>query len=285
MTEVRVLFFCSVVIFLLFLAAGCGKQKTDAVARSYDKYLYTSDLHDVVPSGVSGNDSVQLVTAYIEQWLRQQALLHQAQRNINVNNKEQLERQVEEYRNGLIIYEYEQALISQKLDTVVTLEEINAYYDTRKEMFALKQPILKVSYIRLKRDAPELDRVRRLFLSTEIKDQDLLEEYCAVYASQYELHNRDWHYVDELQNKIPILRISEDSYSKTGRIFEIIENNELYLIILHDSKFSDARSPLSMEQENIRNLILNKRKIDLIARMQKSIVDDARNKNHIEIYN
>ncbi|WP_257957528.1 hypothetical protein [Parapedobacter tibetensis] len=254
------------------------------MARSYDAFLYPEDLQGVVPIGITGDDSTQLAQAYIEQWLRQQALLYHAQRNININT-ERLDRQVEEYKNGLIVYEYEQALVSQKLDTVVTDEEIGEYYGTRKELFLLKQPILKVSYIKLRPDAPELDRVQRWFLSTDFKDQDLLEKYCSMYSPQYVLYDTSWHYVNELVNKIPLSRIGEDNYGQTGRIFEIIENNELYLIILHDSKFRDTRSPLSLVHDNIRNLILNKRKIDLIAQMQKSIVDDARKKNNIEIYN
>ncbi|MGK6349928.1 hypothetical protein [Parapedobacter sp. DT-150] len=271
-------------VILTFLFAACHPEKPKPVARSFDRYLYPEDLQGVVPAGVKGDDSIQLARAYIEQWLQQQALLHHAQRNVNMNT-EHLEKQVEAYKNGLIVYEYEQGLVSQKLDTVVTDEEIKAYYDSRQELFVLKQPILKTSYIRLKPDAPEQERVKRWFLSEDLKERDLLEKYCSMYASQYALYDTTWHYVDELVNKIPLSKISEDDYRQIGRIFEIIENNELYLIILHDSKFRDSRSPLSLVQRSIRNLILNKRKIDLIDQMQKSIVADARDKNNIEIYN
>src|SRR5690606_21190864 len=270
--------------FLVVLFGACHAGKPKPVARSYDKYLYPDDLLDVVPSGVTGADSAQLVQAYIEQWLRQQALLHHAQRNVNINS-ERLDRQVEEYKNGLIVYEYEQALVSQKLDTVVTREEINDYYNSRTELFVLKQPIFRLSYIKLRTDAPELERVKRWLLSTDFQDRDLLEKYCAVYALQYELQDTEWHYATALVNYLPFARIGEENYDKTGRIFEIIENNELYLIILHESRFADSRSPLSLEYDNIRNLILNRRKIDLIAQMQKYIMDDARKKNNIEIYN
>ncbi|SEL69639.1 peptidylprolyl isomerase [Parapedobacter koreensis] len=273
-----------VIILLTSLFVSCQRGKPVPVARSFDQYLFPEDLQGVVPNGVTGDDSIQLVRAYIEQWTRQQALLHHAQRNVSMNT-ERLQRQVEEYQNGLIVYEYEQALINQKLDTLVSDEEISAYYDSREELFTLKQPILKTSYIRLKRDAPELDRVKRLFQSTDFEEQDLLEKYCAMYASQYALHDTAWYYVNDLIRKFPIAKINEDDYGKTGRIFEIIENNELYLIILQDSKFRDTRSPLSLVQNNIRNLILNKRKIDLIDQMQRRIMDDAREKNNIEIYN
>ncbi|MFC3196406.1 hypothetical protein ACFOET_02145 [Parapedobacter deserti] len=277
-------FILVIAIAFTSLFISCDRGKPKPVARSFDQYLYPEDLQGVVPNGVTGDDSVQLVRAYIEQWSRQQALLHYARRNMNTN-PEHLERRVEEYKNGLIIYEYEQALVNQKLDTVVSDDEVRTYYESRKELFMLKQPILKLSYIRLKKDAPELDRVKRWFLSTDFKEQDLLEKYCSMYALQYALRDTAWYYADDLIKKVPLSRVGEDNYGQIGRIFEIIENNELYLIILHDSKFRDTRSPLSLAQSNIRNLILNKRKIELIDQMQRSIVDDARRKNNIEIFN
>src|SRR5690606_13268630 len=108
--------------------AGCKQRDEEAVARSYDTYLYRKDLAGIVPEGVTGEDSIRLARAYIDQWLRQQAVLVQAQRNVKANS-EHIEKQVEAYRDGLIVYEYEQALISQKLDTVVTKQAISNYYD------------------------------------------------------------------------------------------------------------------------------------------------------------
>ncbi|WP_353186350.1 peptidylprolyl isomerase [Parapedobacter lycopersici] len=284
MGKINTCFLMGFAAVLAIALESCHRGKSQPVARSYDAYLYPEGLQGVVPPGVTGNDSIQLAHAYIEQWIRQQALLHHAQRNVNINS-ERLERQVTEYRNGLIVYEYEQALVSQKLDTVVTDGEIQAYYKAREALFTLKQPIFKMTYVKLKPDAPELDRVKRWFLSADFEDRDLLEKYCAVYALDYQLQDTGWHYASELANRVPFARINEGDYGKTGRIFEIIENNELYLIILHDSRFGDDRSPLALEYENIRNLILNKRKIELIDQMHKLIMDDARKKNNIETYN
>jgi len=277
------MFIWAVMIFTTLLSA-CDPKKPKPVARSFDQFLYPEDLKGVVPAGVTGDDSTQLVRAYIEQWLRQQALLYHAQRNVDINT-ERLNKQVENYKNGLIVYEYEQALVSQKLDTVVTDDEIWQYYDARPDLFILQQPILKRSYIRLRTNAPELDRVKRLLVSSNFEEQDLLAKYCAMYASGYALLDTSWHYVDDLVKEIPLAQIDEEDYGQIGRIFEIIENNELYLIILHDSKLREARSPLPLVRGQVRNLILNKRKIDLIDRMQRSIVADAREKNNIEIYN
>ncbi|MBL7883316.1 MAG: peptidyl-prolyl cis-trans isomerase, partial [Bacteroidia bacterium] len=43
-------------------------------------------------------------------------------------------------------------------------------------------------------------------------------------------------------------------------------------------------SPLSFEKENIKNIILNKRKLKLIEQMQQDVYTDALNNNKIEIY-
>ena len=270
-------------ILVIFLTS-CHSGKPDPVARSYDAYLYPDELQGLVPPGVTGQDSAQLIAAYIEQWTQQQALLYHARRNVNINS-ERLEKQVEEYRNGLITFEYEQALVNQKLDTVVNDEEIQAYYQAHDALFSLKQPVFKLSYLKLKPEAPELGRVKKWLVSDDLNDLDLLEKYGSMYALDYQLQDTGWHYASELANRLPFGRIAEKDYDKTGRIFEIIENNELYLIILHDSRFRDDRTPLKLEYNNIRNLILNKRKIELIDQMHKLIVDDARKKDNIEIYN
>src|SRR5690606_11027527 len=134
------------IILLASLFVACANEKPTPVARSFDQFLYPEDLNGVVPAGVTGNDSALLVQGYIEQWVRQQALLHHARRNVNINH-DRLDQQVETYRSGLIVYEYEQALVSQTLDTMVTSKDIQVHYDAPPDLFLLQQPILKLSYI------------------------------------------------------------------------------------------------------------------------------------------
>src|SRR3546814_2335587 len=148
MEKLVVRVFIGAVIILTTLLSALNHKKPKPVARSFDQFLYPGDLKGVVPAGITGDDSTQLVRAYMEQWTRQQALLYHAQRNVNINT-ERLNKQVETYKNGLIVYEYEQELVSQKLDTVVSEDEIRQYYDDRPELFILQQPILDRKSTRL----------------------------------------------------------------------------------------------------------------------------------------
>jgi len=167
---------------------------------------------------------------------------------------------------------------------VVTEQEIKTYYDANQENFQLKKPILKVSYIKLPADAPKVSMVKRLFTSKDMRDQDLLEKYCFRYSPTFSLMDTAWHYTDELEKLFPVSKIGENNYDNLNRIFQISEDNTLYLIILRDSKFRDSLSPLAFEKENIKNLILNQRKLALINSMETTVFNEAQKNNELEIY-
>jgi len=113
-----------IIAFLITLLSSCNllpskaKNKEKAIARVNDKYLYREDLKDVVPAGASATDSIEITAAYINNWVRQELLLKQAEDNLEESNRD-FTNQIEQYRNSLIIYAYESELVKQKLDTVV----------------------------------------------------------------------------------------------------------------------------------------------------------------------
>ncbi len=282
MQKYRILFS---IFFLGLGLTSCNRfnQKEKAIAKAYDKYLYAKDLEGVVPKTTHGNDSLSVVKAFIDQWLHEQVMQHQAEENVNIDNK-YIQTQLENYRKSLIRFQYEQELIRQKLDTVVTEQEIKIFYDANQENFQLKKPILKVSYIKLPEDAPKVSMVKKLFTSKDMRDQDLLEKYCFRYSPTFSLMDTVWHYTDELEKLFPISKIGENNYDNLNRIFQISENNTLYLIILRDSKFRDSLSPLGFEKENIKNLILNQRKLALVNSMETTVFNEAQKNNELEIY-
>src|SRR5690606_31933756 len=143
-----------------------------------------------------------------------------------------LQERLDNYRKSLIRFQYEQELIRQKLDTVINEEEIEAYYNLNKSNFLLKKPILKISYIKLPQEAPKIDMVKKLFLSKDVRDRDLLEKYCYKYSPSFSLMDTSWHYVDDVAKILPINRVGEHNFQNLNRIFQISENNTLYLLIL-----------------------------------------------------
>ena len=135
-------------IVFLMLLGGCDyfqkNSKEVVVAECYGKYLYESDLVGIVPENTPIMDSIQRVSNFIDSWIKRQVLVHQAE--INLNKEElDLKKQLEEYRNSLVIYAYESQLINQKLDTVISEDEIADYYEQNKEDFQLRSTMVRVA--------------------------------------------------------------------------------------------------------------------------------------------
>ena len=135
-------------VLALVSCQNSGNGKNDKpIAAIYDKVLYQSDLQDILYDGISVNDSLVRTKAFIDNWIRRQLLIHQAENNLDKSELDCL-KEIEDYRNSLIIYKYESLLISQNLDTVVSDEEIekyindNALFDMNKD--AVRSIILNI---------------------------------------------------------------------------------------------------------------------------------------------
>jgi hypothetical protein len=143
--------FLLLTLIILTSCSGFFKKKTErTLARVYNEYLFESDLKGVVQPGTSGKDSLMIVKAYIDNWVRQRLILHQAEKNLGTTEID-FTKQLENYRNSLVIFEYENALIRQKLDTIVTDEEISNYYNTNQNTFLVTNNIIRVQYVKLRK--------------------------------------------------------------------------------------------------------------------------------------
>lgn len=254
-----------------------------AVARVHDKYLYAEDISRMIGLGTSKEDSALLANNYIQNWIKQQVILHKAETNLD-DEKKDVEQKLEEYRNSLITYIYETELIRQRLDTVVTDQEIEKYYADNQTNFELKDNIIKVLYLKIKRDAPKIKKAKDWYKSTNSKDRLLLEEYCYQFASDFHLDDETWLLFDELLKKVPIKTYDKESFLKNNKFIEIEDSTDLYLINIKEMKIRESLSPLSFVKDDIKVLIVNKRKLSLIREMEKAAYDEALKKNEFEIY-
>ncbi len=276
---------------MLFLFVGCDLTKLGnddeglgvPVARVYDKYLYDKDLSQIVTPGTTPTDSAVLVKSYIDNWIKKNVILYKAEKNLSAVQKE-VEQQLQEYRNSLITFMYEKELINQQLDTVVSEAEIEQYYKENERNFELKDNIVKVIYLKTKSEAPKLDNVKGWLRSDKTKDRLKLEEYCYQFASDFYLDEDTWLPFDELLKKVPLNIYDKESFLRNNRYVEVKDSTDIYLVNIKDRKIRESLSPLSFVSEDIRNLIINKRKLQLISEMERSAYDEALRNNDFEIY-
>lgn len=277
-------YFYIVFLFSLFLLA-C-KSKTDpqegAIARVYESYLYAEDVKSIVPKNIKAEDSLALIKKYINNWITEALILHKAEQNLTEEQKD-VEKQLKDYRNSLITFAYERELVNQKLDTVVSDSAIVEYYNQNKNNFELKDNIIRVSYVKVSKKAPDLQKVRLLYRSEVSKDKEALENYCHQYAENFYLDDNAWLLFDDLLKEIPIQpTYNKELFLQNNRFIEVNDSTSLYFVNIKGFQIKNSISPLSFEKENIKNIILNKRKLELINKMKEEAFNEARNNKDVE---
>lgn len=276
--------FCSSIVL------SCTMKKTAddnegrvMVARAFDYILYSEDLIGIVPAGASEVDSISITGNFIENWIRQKSVLHKAEKNLD-DEKKDVAKKLEEYRNSLLTYAYETELVRQNLDTVVTEDEIESFYDKNKNNFELKDNIIKVNYLKLNKKSPKLAKVKDWFRSSSEKDRKSLQDYCHQYALNYFLDDSTWLLFDDLLKEIPIKTYDKEQYLQNNRNIEIEDSVNIYLVSIKGFMMKNSLSPLSFERNNIRTMIINQRKLALVERMEREAYEDARKNGDVEVY-
>jgi hypothetical protein len=271
-------------LFLLISCKEREKKSEDApVARVYESYLYKSDLSGIVPSGLASADSAALVKDFIDKWIRKQLLLLRAEENLS-NSEKNVEKQIEEYRTSLLIYKYEQNIIQQKLDTTVSEEDIVMFYNENTSNFILNQNLVKATFIKVPKTAPDIDKIRRWYISDSDRDIKEVEIYCYKYAAKYDYFNEDWVEFRYILNEMPEINTTPQNLLKSKNAIEMSDSAFYYFLRIYDYKLEGTVAPLEFEKSNIISIMLNKRKIQKINQLESDIYNDALNHGNFTIY-
>jgi CHAT domain-containing protein len=283
-------------IAILFVAGGCDfikmkknqsgpeEVKQKRLAQVNDSYFYEEDLSGIITPGTSKEDSTARAEAYINSWIRKQLLIQEATKKININETE-VERKILDYRYSLIAYEYQTYYIKENLDTTVANTEIETYYKQNIDNFILKQNIVRATFIKVPKSAPHLKKIKDLIFSRKEKDVMELKSYCLSFAAAYHISDSTWIVFDELVKNSPLAEIpNKIQFLKANPYYETSDDGYLYFLKVEEYRISDNVSPLEFVNDDIKNIILNKRKVELAKRLEDEVYNKAVNNNDFEIF-
>jgi len=280
----------SIVLFLLFSLLtlfSCTQftdtQSEEPIARVNDEYLYLSDIRDLVATGLSEKDSLEIVRSLIEEWINNQLLLNQAEKYLPESSKD-IEKQVEKYRSSLLIYKYKQNLISENIDTLVSYAEIESYYEENSSNYILNSDVLKITFIKVPVSAPQINDVRNWYRSSRESSLLKLEEYCTEYAENYIINGENWIRIGDLFSQLPLNLENPSRYLNYNTNIEASDSSYHYFVHVNERLKEGEIAPLEMVVNNIRNVIMNKRKVEYIQDLENTVYQDGVNRNQVEIY-
>ncbi|MFT3886068.1 MAG: hypothetical protein QM724_11765 [Flavobacteriales bacterium] len=276
----------AVIAALPLCACGSGREHDGdrVVAEAYDEQLYWSDLRQLIPPGTPAEDSAAMARNYIDNWARERVVLHKAEENLSDAQKD-VDRQLKAYRESLITYAYEQALVRQKLDTAVSDEEIEQYYRANEKNFELKDNIVRARWFKLRDADPRLLRkVEDLWRSSKEQDRHELELLIAQHGSVINDTHDDWIELKELQQQVPLHPDNPTDWLPRNSKAIVKDSVGTYFVDLVEQRLKDSISPIGLVRNSIRSIIINQRKLQLIERMRKDLYNDALAEKDVRIH-
>lgn len=285
-------------IYILLLTAGlfsCEfikmkkeddlRAESKPIARAHDKYLYQEDLEGLVPPNMSGDDSIQRVERYIDNWAKKQLLIEEASKKIEFDEAE-IERKILDYRYSLMGYEYQTYFINNNLNTEVTEEQIKEYYNENIDNFTLKQNIIRGVYLKVPNGAPKTSNIKSLLMSTDPSDFEELKSYGLSFAIEYQLYDSVWMVFDDVVKNSPMAEIpNKVQFLQNNNFIETSDKDYLYFLRIKEYRISDNTSPLEYVRDDIKNIIINKRKVELAKMLEEEVYEKALKNNEFEIFN
>ena len=266
----------------LMLAVSCfnGDDK-QVIASVNEKDLLLTEVMKEMPEATE--DSAFFVERYMNLWIRKQLMIYHAEINLSSDLLD-YEKQISEYRSSLLIYAYQQELINQNFDTSITNKEITDYYNQYREEFKLVKNIFRGRYIVVDKSAPKLKVLSKWYKSDKTANIENLTDYCQQFSKEYYLADSSWQYFATINNKLPEF-ISEEKYfleNTKGVWFE--DQQYRYYIYIKDYKIKGSISPLALEREKIRNVLLNKNKIQYLKQLEDELYQNGLALKKIKIY-
>lgn len=278
-------------VFIMLLAAmavSCNwfqdKAKPEAIARAGEAYLYPDDIAGLVPKGTSKKDSTALVKAFINKWASQKLLYSAAEINLNAEKQEEYNRLANEYKSGLYTHAYLEQLVKNSTDTVVTLQQLQDFYNADKENFRINSPLVQMRYIYLAKNHPKFSAIKSRFMGGGAKNIKALDNISIQFKS-YAFNDTTWVDMDQVYQKLPF--ITQDNSSKyiaNGISYEYPDSADVYLVKVVRVLGRNQVMPFEYSKPMLQQLIINNRKMELIKKFEKEITDDAIKNNEYEIY-
>ena len=278
------------ILLFLLTVTSCTfffKETDDRIkiARVNDSYLFYDDIKGLVSEETSKEDSILLVQNYINRWATQQLFMDGAMLNLNESQQESFNKLVNQYKNDLYTKAYVEAIVKRNIDTTVTDVEAKAYYEENREAFRLNEELLQFRYIHIDENMIDFNNIEKKFKRFNEVDKRNLDSISIQFKS-YSLNDSIWIKAAQVIDKIPVITSeNKNQLLKKSNFIQLKDSLGVYLMQINDVLMRTEIAPLEYVKPTIDQIVINKRKLELIKDLEKDITKDAIKNNQFEIYN
>jgi hypothetical protein len=264
---------------LIFSCKYFDFSSNDAVvAEVGGKILYESEVKSLMPDGTSSQDSINMLEQYVNSWALNYLLLNKAEKELSKSERD-VEKELEDYKTSLLVYKYEKNYLEERLDTIITEEECKMYYNKFSANFTQNNSVVKARVVKISDRSPNLERVRNLYKAKSLEEIDEFERLCYNSAERYNNFNNNWVEMPSIAREIPydIQMCEKDAWSKS--YIETQDSLYCYFVYFSDKIAPNNIAPYEFYQIRIKEIILSKRKQELMNELGKNLLQEALEKN------
>ena len=283
---------CALLLALLAVSCQMVHRMTDSaaelfgdgvVARVGKHQLKRSELAEYIPAGVSSEDSLALAQQYIKAWAEELLFLDMAESRLSKEEKD-VSKELEEYRRTLLKYRYEERYINERLDTLISDEEVRAYYQEHPDKFLVERPLLKTRYMIIPADSRSLRKIKELMGSNDAMDAIAADSLAFTAALKYVDSSDNWMDAILLARELGTDEVSM-MQALSGRFIELKgDDGNLRVAYVVDIVRKGNPAPLDYCAERIEDIILSTRKHELAGSLERDLLKDALGKGKLVIY-
>jgi len=282
-------FYHYILLVVVVIFSSCdffkNTENENPIARVNNVYLYEDDIKNLISEGITKEDSIVRVNNFINQWATQQLLIDGAQINLSEAKQIRFNTLVEQYKNDLFTKAYLEALVKRGIDTVVTSQEAVEVYNRNIETFKLNEELIKFRYINLSNKSINLKDIEERFKRFDQDDKTILDSI-AIQFKSYSLNDSIWVRFSQVVAKIPVINIdNKKELLKKSNFVQLKDSLGLYLMQINDVLLRNDIAPLEFVMPTIKQIVINKRKLEFIKQLEIDIRKDALKNKQFEIFN
>ena len=255
----------------------------DIVAEVDGVMLLRSDLDAVIPVGISPEDSTRLAVQYINTWATDLVFQKIAEQQLSKSEKD-VTKELEDYRKSLLRYRYEQLFINERLDTSVSEDLVNDYYNAHSEKFVLPRPVMKARFLSIYSDSPGLEPIRKRMSSSDV--EDLVEADSLAYSSamKFTTWNDEWIDISELSMEFGVDYQTLLEQIRGNWVERKDTTGLVKIAYISAMKRKGEMAPIEYSAPGIKDMIVSARKQALVTGLERDLLNDARENGKFKIY-
>ena len=268
-------------IFIAFVSLLCACKQTrpiddaDVLVRVKDRVLGREEIQRQIPRSLSSADSLLMAESLAKKWVKDALVYEVALRNLEREERAEVDRLVEEYRHSLIRYRYEEQLVRERLSSDFQESDKLRFYEENQSKFVLDKALIKGLFLKVPADAPGLAGVKKWYRSTSESAVEKIEKYSVQNAVIYDYFYDKWVDFDQVMDNIPMRVTDANAFLKANRYVEMCDSTYCYLLNISDYLPIGRVAPYDYAGPQIIEMLTNQRKVQFLKDFEDELYNDA----------